>query len=312
MLLELRNGQAHHHRQRPRSTTQTADPAANAQTSVRARSIPSPPARSNCVPSPPDKTAQLLPDELAAVRHTLRFLCPPMPFAENSDDSHNPCILFASARFGLSVSPTLYHLSRRPCMQLHALFAMLTAFRFLSRNFVIFSAFYALTPTSSLSKRFAKYCLMLHPEKTRLLEFGRYAEERAKRQGKKKPGTFDFLGLTHICARSRRGKFTVHVRTMRKRLRRSLTAVAEWCQRHRHAPVDEQQKTLNAKLRGHYQYYGRPTNSQSLLKFYRGVVRIWRKCLNGRTRGNRMTWERYAELLRHHPLLPPRIRHGWM
>ena len=163
-----------------------------------------------------------------------------------------------------------------------------------------------------LSKRFAKYGLTLHPEKTRLLEFGRYAEERAKRQGKKKPGTFDFLGLTHICARSRRGKFTVHVRTMRKRLRRSLTAVAEWCQRHRHAPVDEQQKTLNAKLRGHYQYYGRPTNSQSLLKFYRGVVRIWRKCLNGRTRGNRMTWERYAELLRHHPLLPPRIRHGWM
>jgi RNA-directed DNA polymerase len=158
-----------------------------------------------------------------------------------------------------------------------------------------------------LSKRFAKYGLTLHPEKTRLLEFGRYAEERAKRQGKKKPGTFDFLGLTHICARSRRGKFTVHVRTMRKRLRRSLTAVAEWCQRHRHVPVDEQQKTLNAKLRGHYQYYGRPTNSQSLLKFYRGVVRIWRKWLNRRTRGNRLTWERYAELLRRHPLLPPRI-----
>jgi len=82
-----------------------------------------------------------------------------------------------------------------------------------------------------LSKRFARYGLTLHPEKTRLLEFGRYAEERAKKQGKKKPGTFDFLGLTHICARSRRGKFTVHVRTMRKRLRRSLTAVAKWCQR---------------------------------------------------------------------------------
>jgi hypothetical protein len=162
-----------------------------------------------------------------------------------------------------------------------------------------------------LSKRFAKYGLTLHPEKTRLLEFGRYAEERAKRQGKKKPGTFDFLGLTHICARSRRGKFTVHVRTMRKRLRRSLTAVAAWCQEHRHAPVDEQQKTLNAKLRGHYQYYGRPTNSQSLLKFYRGVVRIWRKWLNRRTRGNRLTWGRYTELLRRHPLLPPRIRHVW-
>ena len=137
------------------------------------------------------------------------------------------------------------------------------------------------------------------------------AEERAKRQGKKKPGTFDFLGLTHICARSRRGKFTVHVRTMRKRLRRSLTTVAQWCQEHRHAPVDEQQNNLNAKLRGHYQYYGRPTNSQCLLKFYRGVIRIWRKWLNRRTRGNRMTWERYNQLLRRHPLQSPQIRHPW-
>src|ERR1022692_4698949 len=161
-----------------------------------------------------------------------------------------------------------------------------------------------------LPKRFAQYGLTLHPEKTRLVEFGRDAGGNAKRQGNK-PGTFDFLGFTHICARSRRGKFTVHVRTMRKRLRRSLTAVAAWCQEHRHAPVDEQQKTLNAKLRGHYQYYGRPTNSQSLLKFYRGVVRIWRKWLNRRTRGNRLTWGRYTELLRRHPLLPPRIRHVW-
>jgi group II intron reverse transcriptase/maturase len=162
-----------------------------------------------------------------------------------------------------------------------------------------------------LAKRFAKYGLTLHPEKTRLLEFGRYAEERAKKQGKKKPGTFDFLGLTHICARSRRGKFTVHVRTMRKRLCRSLTAVSEWCQEHRHTEVDEQQKILNAKLRGHYQYYGRPTNFPSLLKFYRGVVRIWWKWLNRRTRGNQLTWERYTELLRRHPLLPPQIRHPW-
>ena len=115
--------------------------------------------------------------------------------------------------------------------------------------------------------------------------------------------------LPHICARGRRGKFTVHVRTMRKRLRRSLTAVAEWCQKHRHAPVDEQQKALNAKLRGHYQYYGRPTNSQSLLKFYRGVVRIWKKWLNRRTRGNSLTWERYIELLRRQPLLLPRIQY---
>jgi group II intron reverse transcriptase/maturase len=161
-----------------------------------------------------------------------------------------------------------------------------------------------------LPKRFAKYGLTLHPEKTRLVEFGRYAEGNAKRQGQK-PGTFDCLGFTHIGTRSRQGKFTVHVRTMRKRLRRGLTAVDQWCQEHRHQPVDEQQKILNAKLRGHNQYYGRPTNYASIWKFYRGVRHLWRKWLNRRTRGRRLTWERYAGLLRRHPLLRPRIAHAW-
>jgi RNA-directed DNA polymerase len=161
-----------------------------------------------------------------------------------------------------------------------------------------------------LPKRFAKYGLTIHPEKTRLLEFGRYAEEKAKKQGKK-PATFDFLGYTHVCARSRRGKFTVHVRTMKKRFRRGLTAIAEWCQENRHMPVEEQQKILNAKLRGHYQYYGRPTNYQSLWRFFREVRHIWRKGLSRRTRGNGMTWEKYAAILRKHPLLLPRILHSW-
>ena len=159
-----------------------------------------------------------------------------------------------------------------------------------------------------LPKRFARFGLTLHPEKTRLVEFGRYAEEHAKRQGKK-PATFDFLGFTHICSRSRRGKFMVQVRTMKKRLRRGLTAVAEWCRKHRHAPVDQQQKTLNAKLRGHYQYYGCPTNSRCLWQFYRAVCNIWRKWLSRRTRGKAMTWARYTLLLRHHPLLRPWITH---
>ena len=78
--------------------------------------------------------------------------------------------------------------------------------------------------------------------------------------GGKKPATVNFLGFTHICARSRKGKFTVHVKTIGKRLRRGLKAMAEWCQKHRHEPVAEQQNILNAKLRGHDQYYGRPTN----------------------------------------------------
>ena len=162
---------------------------------------------------------------------------------------------------------------------------------------------------SVLPKRFAKYGLTLHPEKTRLVEFGRHARRNARRQGKK-PATFDFLGFTHICARSRQGKFTVHVKTMAKRLRRGLKAIAEWCREHRHDPVDQQQKTLNAKLRGHYQYYGRPTNYRSIYQFYRKVRRIWREWLNRRTRGRWLTWDRFEAILRQHPLLPPRITYA--
>ena len=161
-----------------------------------------------------------------------------------------------------------------------------------------------------LPKRFAKYGLTLHPEKTRLVEFGRYAEANAKRRGKK-PATFDILGITYVCARSRKGKFTVHVKTMKKRFKRGLRAITEWCQENRHMPVDEQQKTLNAKLRGHYQYYGRPTNYRSIWRFYQEVCHIWRKWLSRRTRGNGMTREKFAAILRKHPLLRPRIAHSW-
>jgi RNA-directed DNA polymerase len=161
-----------------------------------------------------------------------------------------------------------------------------------------------------LTKRFSSFGLTLHPEKTRLVEFGRYAAGNAKRQGKK-PQTFDFLGFTHMCARSRKGKFTVHVKTIGKGLRRGLKAITGWCQKHRHEPVDAQQKTLNAKLRGHYQYYGRPTNGRSRQQFYRSVRRIWKQGLSRRTRGRWLTWNRYMEILRQHPLLLPRIMHSW-
>src|SRR5437667_2472278 len=163
-----------------------------------------------------------------------------------------------------------------------------------------------------LHQRFAKYGLQLHPVKTRLIEFGPKALTTSEQQGGTKPATFDFLGFTHICARSRRGYFTIHVRTMRKRFKRSLKAVAAWCRQHRHDPVEEQCKALNRKLRGHYQYYGRPTNYRSLWRYYRKVRRIWKTWLNRRTRGKTFNWERYAHLLRHHPLLLPRITHAWV
>jgi len=161
-----------------------------------------------------------------------------------------------------------------------------------------------------LPKRFAKYGLTLHPEKTRLVEFGRRAHQQAKLL-KTKTTTFDFLGLTHRCATSRNGKFTVHVSTMKKRLRRGLTAVADWCRNHRHDPVEYQQRMLNAKLRGHYQYYGRPTNFRSLRRFFRTVRSTWRKWLQRRTRGRHLSWGTFLKLLKRYPLLVPRISHAW-
>jgi RNA-directed DNA polymerase len=161
-----------------------------------------------------------------------------------------------------------------------------------------------------LPKRFAKYGLTLHPGKTRLLDFGRSALQKAEQTGTR-PETFDFLGFTHVCARSRRGKFAIHVKTMKKRLKRAFKAAADWCREHRHDEMSEQQKALNAKLRGHYQYYGRPTNYRSLWQFYRGVLHLWQKWLNRRTRGRTLSRGVYEQLLRRHPLLPPRIMHPW-
>jgi RNA-directed DNA polymerase len=163
-----------------------------------------------------------------------------------------------------------------------------------------------------LPKRFGRYGLTLHPDKTRLIEFGRQALTRSEVEGGRKPATFDFLGFTHVCKRSReRGKFTIHLRTMRKRIRRSLKRISVWCQEHRHDPVDRQNEALNRQLRGHYQYYGRPTNFRSLVEFFRAVRRIWKKWLNRRTRGKTLTWPAYEELLQLHPLLPPRITRAW-
>jgi RNA-directed DNA polymerase len=161
-----------------------------------------------------------------------------------------------------------------------------------------------------LPKRFGRYGLELHPDKTRLIAFGCKALKEAEKDGKK-PATFDFLGFTHICAWSRKGRFTVHVRTIGKRLRRSLLRISEWCRKHRHDPVDEQCETLNRKLLGHYQYYGRPTNYRGIWRFYRAVRRIWRKWLNRRTRGKTLPWAEYEKLLVRHPLVLPRITRHW-
>jgi len=161
-----------------------------------------------------------------------------------------------------------------------------------------------------LPKRFAKYGLTLHPEKTRLVKFGRTAYYQAKRT-KTKAATFDFLGFTHRLGTSRAGKFAMQVSTMKKRLRRALVATSAWCREHMHAPLEYQQQMLNAKLRGHYQYYGRPTNFRSLAKFVNTVRSIWRRWLARRTRGRHLPWSRFERILARYPLLRPRVTHAW-
>ena len=131
---------------------------------------------------------------------------------------------------------------------------------------------------------------------------------RAIRAGTK-TDTFDFLRFEHICACSRRGKFTVHVRTMKERLRRSFNGVVEWC--YRHDDVSKQHATLNARLRGHHRYYGRPTNYHSLWQFYRCVRCVWKNWVDRRSRGQTPTWETYGQFLRRHPLPRPRITRPW-
>jgi RNA-directed DNA polymerase len=160
---------------------------------------------------------------------------------------------------------------------------------------------------SVLRKRLGKYGLELSEEKTRLIAFGRFAEERLRRQGLGKPPTFDFLGFTHICAWTRNGKFTVHVRTARKRLRRAMQRVAAWCREHRHLAVQEQYRSLVRMLLGHYAYYGRRTNMPSLYRFLRFTVRIWYKWLRRRGQGRRLRWQAYLDFLKRHPLPRPHV-----
>ena len=157
-----------------------------------------------------------------------------------------------------------------------------------------------------LPKRFGKYGLMLHPEKTRLIEFQR-PDRRPPRGGSSdRPGTFDLLGFTHYWGLSRKGKWVVKRKTARDRLSRALKRVAQWCRLHRHHPIEEQQQTLAQKLRGHFGYYGITGNFEALKHFREQVVRVWRKWLGRRSQWARMTWDRMRKLLERNPL--PRAR----
>jgi RNA-directed DNA polymerase len=157
-----------------------------------------------------------------------------------------------------------------------------------------------------LPKRLGKYGLTIHPDKTRLVAFGRpYGASGTK------PGTFDFLGFTHYWGKSRRGKWIVKQKTAHERLSRGLKRIAEWCRHNRHRPVAEQHQELCQKLRGHFAYYGITGNDRCLRKYREGVKKVWQKWLHRRSRSSTdMPWDRFARLLQRYRLPPVRIVHS--
>ena len=161
-----------------------------------------------------------------------------------------------------------------------------------------------------LEERMKKFHLELHPTKTRLLEFGRFAAERRQERGEGKPETFDFLGFTHICGKSRNGKFTVLRQTIRKRMHAKLQAVKAELRTRMHDSVATVGNWLRAVVGGHIRYYGVPTNSAALNTFRRQVGRYWHHVLCRRSQHGSVPWERMKRLLRH--WLPPvRICHPY-
>jgi len=164
-----------------------------------------------------------------------------------------------------------------------------------------------------LPKRFAKYGLTIHPEKTRLVPFGRPQPGESPQSGPSAtaPGTFDFLGFTHYWARTRRGGWVVRVKTAKTRLRRAITKITEWCDRHMHDPPPLQWAKLRQKLTGHYGYYGVSGNYRSLASFFAAVLRIWRRSLSRRSQKAPLSTKAYFQLLERLPLPKPRIVHRW-
>ena len=164
---------------------------------------------------------------------------------------------------------------------------------------------------SDLKERLAEFALSLHPEKTRLIEFGRYAAERRAERGMGKPETFDFLGLTHYCATRRHGAgFQLGRRTQRKRMRAKLQEIKETLRRIRHVPIDEQGRWLGTVIRGYFAYFAVPTNTPLLSAFRYHISISWFRSLRRRSQRHRLTWERMSRLVER--FLPsPRVLHPW-
>src|SRR5882762_5890629 len=165
----------------------------------------------------------------------------------------------------------------------------------------------ALRVQDALCKRLGKFGLTLEPTKTKLVEFGRFAQRHAAKHGRKRPETIYFLGFTLYCTRNLKGNFRIGMRTEKSRLRRSLMSLQDLLRRIRHWSVREQVNTLNAALRGHYAYYGIAGNFRSLQKVHRAVERYWHKMLCSRSWAGRITWDMFHQIKQRQPILRPKL-----
>ena len=161
-----------------------------------------------------------------------------------------------------------------------------------------------------MRKRLQEFALSLHPEKTRLIEFGRFAARDRKERGLGKPETFNFLGFTFICGKSRRGKFLLKRKTRRDRMRAKLRMVKEDMRRRMHQPIPQQGKWLGYVVRGYFNYHAVPTNLRALVAFRAEIAKRWLRVLTRRSERSDLTWARMNRLI--DDWLPqPRILHPW-
>ena len=161
-----------------------------------------------------------------------------------------------------------------------------------------------------MRERLGKHSLSLHPEKTRLIEFGRHAAENRKRRGLGKPETFTFLGFTFICSKTRRGKFQIKRKSRRDRMQAKLQAIKQELRRSMHQPIPQQGRWLQQVVTGYFNYHAVPTNGPTLTAFLFHVTNLWRRTLRQRSQKDWTTGERIKRLA--DDWLPqPRILHPW-
>jgi len=162
----------------------------------------------------------------------------------------------------------------------------------------------------AMRERLREFSLTLHPEKTRLIMFGRYAAQQRAERGLGKPETFNFLGFTFICGKSKQGKFLLCRKSRRDRVQAKLKEIKEEMRRRRHLPIPEQGKWLGQVVSGFFAYHAVPTNGHALVAFHHHVADLWRRSLRRRSQRDLTTWERMAQLA--NAFLPqPRILHPW-